>query len=1023
MNRRSLAFAPTFAAAVALASCAPDIGELEQLPSSSSVVVAQFDPTNSVSQLQLIPTPTILAQNPDGTINKDAVRPEPCELPTLTQCLEFVDGGWPVTLFPTLFFSAPLVMDTLQQGLKLYEVGATGITEVDVNIVQVPRPAPAAACSITQDQVNAAWGPEAVDVILQPASGALKPATQYIVAATRTLLGAPAEGTTEARAVEPSALFYTLNVDEAPVTMDGDITDPLLRANVQGVVLASLFPGRAIEDLNATELQMFQAGVQASGTDLFLLYQFVNGAVSAVAGANRPIADRNEVVMINTWTTGAPVRAPTEIVFDPAGTDLAAGDVRFPLPNDQLLTREVEGEIQVAFPTEGIPTNLVAAIGLLNTLDGFGTTTPIIMQTSRTLDQASLAGNVIMVELDANGAPTTTRPPIAAVATASTATDPAQLIVQPLVPLKPDTRYAVGVTTGVLDTAGEAVQPGATYDFLKVPTPLIENGIVNSAVVPALECSTLETSGMLASTSTVQVLATTLEVALARPRWQIAFQAFEGLTPPVARTDLAMAFTYKTQSITDTVDAIKSQLLPNVYEALPPMTGRLLPTNVDLVNGEVNAIAAAFGITDPVQQFIFTGSLGRARQHLMRYYRITSGNPFTAGTFTPQTIMTPQVEYYPIWVFTPAGTPPPGGWKVAIFQHGLGGSKENAAFIANTLAQSGWATVAMDLPFHGLRASDISNNETGIPCTDIDPGMVSCDLATGVCMNGCDGVRDASGTGLVNPNPGGARGTGRQVVVDLLTFLRTIQMESGDGQPLADLNPANIGYIGQSLGGIAGGGFAAFVTPMELDAAVLNVAGGNNINITINSVPEISGGFFAALAASGLCTLNNPLQPAMGCQDTALYRLFLLLYQWVVEPSDPLALSAGVIQQLPSRPAPLTADRILMQVSQPDPVVFNTASAQLGAAYGFDLVNGDPRYQVYDFSMFPNATMGGGCHGFILSPSCGQCVNDTLCYTFGAQQQAAAYLDNPGAANVAPRRPMTLFPGTPAQIDCSNPCN
>ncbi|MEL6185864.1 MAG: Ig-like domain-containing protein, partial [Myxococcota bacterium] len=875
-------FAPTLAATVALVSCAPDIGELDELPPANSVVVAQFDPTNEISQLQLIPTPTVLAQNPDGTINKDAVRPEPCELPTTTQCLEFVDGGWPVNLFPTLFFSAPLVMDTLQQGLKLYEVGAAGLTEVEVNIVQIPRPAPAAACNITQDQVNAAWGPEAVDVILQPTSGLLKEATQYIVVATRALQGAPLEGSAGTRVVEPSALFFTLNVDEAPVTMDGTILDPLLRSNVQGVVLASLFPGRAIEDLNESELQMFQAGVTASGVDLFGLYQFVNGSVTAVAGEQRPIANRSDIVMINTWTTSAPVRTPTEVAFDPLGTDLAAGDVRFPLPNDQLLTREVDptvvpGGLQVAFPTAGIPDNLTAAIGLLNTLNGFGTTTPILMQVTRTLDQASLAGNVIMVELDANGAPTGNQPTIQVVATASTATDPAQLVIQPVIPLKPNTKYAVGVTTGVLDSSGEPIAANSTYDFLKVPDPLIDGaGTVNSSVVQALECSTLETTGMLAGTSTVQALATTLEVDLARPRWQEAFQALEGLSPAVPRTELAMAFTYKTQSITDTVDLVKTQLLPQ-YEMLPPMDGRLLPTNIDLVNGETNAIAAAFQITDPVLQIAYTSNLGRARQYLMRYYRLTSGNPFTTGTFTPETLMMPSVEYYPIWVFTPAGAPPPGGWKVAIFQHGLGGSKDNAAFIANTLAQSGWATVSMDLPFHGLRASDIADNATGIPCTNIDPAMVMCDFETGVCTNGCDGLRDSSGTGLVNPNPGGARGTGRQIVVDLLTFLRTIDMESGMGQPLEDLNPANVGFVGQSLGGISGGGLVAFTSPMDLDAAVLNVAGGNTISITTNSVPTISGGFFAALAATGVCTLNNPLQPALGCQDTALYRLFLLL--------------------------------------------------------------------------------------------------------------------------------------------------
>jgi hypothetical protein len=62
--------------------------------------------------------------------------------------------------------------------------------------------------------------------------------------------------------------------------------------------------------------------------------------------------------------------------------------------------------------------------------------------------------------------------------------------------------------------------------------------------------------------------------------------------------------------------------------------------------------------------------------------------------------------------------------------------------------------------------------------------------------------------------------------------------------------------------------------------------------------------------------------------------------------------------------------------------------------------------------------MGGGCHGFLLAPTCGQCVEDTLCTTFGAQQQAAGFVDS-GGMSVGPRRPTMPLGGV---IDCANPC-
>src|SRR3546814_5166859 len=45
---------------------------------------------------------------------------------------------------------------------------------------------------------------------------------------------------------------------------------------------------------------------------------------------------------------------------------------------------------------------------------------------------------------------------------------------------------------------------------------------------------------------------------------------------------------------------------------------------------------------------------------------------------------------------------PADGWPVVIFQHGITGNRTQMIAIAPALAAAGFATVAIDLPLHGL---------------------------------------------------------------------------------------------------------------------------------------------------------------------------------------------------------------------------------------------------------------------------------------------------------------------------------
>lgn len=1043
-------------ALVSLAGCAPDIGELEETPTSDSVVVAQFDPTNPIPQLQLVPTPTALVQNGDGTLNREAITPPACELPSTAQCLLLSDGGWPTSVNPTLYFSAPLVLDSVADGILLFEVTASGLSKVEVTGTQDARADPPTACmmgnngstgnlTFTQDDVLAAWGSTPTDLEIVP-DGGFKPGTQYILVATRALQGAAASDGGAARPVEPTDLFYLLANAEAPVDANGQISDPLLRSSVQASVLASLFPGRSVDELDAAELQTFQAAVASSGVSLYGLYTFIEASLAPLVNAGI-LSSRRDAVMVTTWSTD-PETAATVASFDPAGTTFPT-DIRFPFPNDQLLTSTTaSGQTMVSFPTEGLTGALLSLASGLNTLDGFGVSTPISIPVSGDLDPSSLEGNVVMYALDAGGGPVEPAIPVAAVALAGTSSAGPQIIVQPNMPLAQATTYVVGVTNGVKDAAGNALGSSSTYSLLKSPTPIISGGSVDTNVLPALQCSTVPSTGALASDAQVVAIASQLENDLRRESWQTAFQALESLSTPIPRTQVAMAFTYTTQSVTTLLGGVRTALQGGAYDALTPANGPMVSTAIDIVDTSTTFnIANAVGLgtslclplcqaggmqsippaiapascagdvaavtAHPVCQLLFsayTDTLGRARTVLSRQLVATAGHPAVSGTFTPATLMAPRVEYNPTWVLTPLGTAPAGGWPVAIFQHGLGQDRSNVFLIANTLAKAGYATVAFDMPFHGVRASDLYD-ATGAPCPNVDPASVTCDPTTGTCTGGCDGVQDAAGTGFLSANLFATRDNFRQATFDQLSLIRDLRMASGTGGILADLDATTIAYVGQSLGGIAGGNLAAQLAESEVDAMVLNVAGGNLVTIVEGSVPSISAGVFAALAASGVCELEEPGNPGAGCKPTPLYETFTLIAQWITEPGEPLGNSVGV----PST----TIDKLLMQVATPDLVIPNLSSQLLGNAYGFDLMSMDPQYQAYDFTSAPAAGVGTGCHGFLLAPTCGACALDALCQTFGAQAQAATFLAT-GGMTVGPQTPDTLLGGA---VNCTNPCN
>lgn len=182
-------------------------------------------------------------------------------------------------------------------------------------------------------------------------------------------------------------------------------------------------------------------------------------------------------------------------------------------------------------------------------------------------------------------------------------------------------------------------------------------------------------------------------------------------------------------------------------------------------------------------------------------------------------------------LFLPAGTPPPGGWPVALFGHAFTDNKNGTTFggpfaVAATLADSGFATVTINVVGHGggSLGTLTAFPAGGAPVT-FPAGGRGIDQDGNGSIDVSEGLKAAPPRVII-----GNRDGVRQTAVDLMAFVRAI--EGGvdvDGDGSTDLDPARVYYFGQSLGGMYGTLLLA-VEP-DVRAGVLNVAGGSMVEV------------------------------------------------------------------------------------------------------------------------------------------------------------------------------------------------
>ena len=568
-------------------------------------------------------------------------------------------------------------------------------------------------------------------------------------------------------------------------------------------------------------------------------------------------------------------------------------------------------------------------------------------------------------------------------------------------PLDEKTTYVAYVTTGAKDDHGISVVPNPVFALLRSQAPLVENG---KAAVSSL------TDAQAAQLEPIRVGLKPMFDALA--------------SAGIARTRLALAFTFTTQSEATVLDQL---------HALPALSGITdQPSFVADATDAYAAAATAGGIAiDGIDKF-YVGAF-------LTPVAVTG----PGGTLNPTQPVPLRVDFT---LVVPKAMAPLTGYPVAIFGHDFTRSRNDGLAIANSLAKAGLATISSDVLFHGERTSCTGSKAVTGQLTDdaacADPATQACneDALAGLCV-----AKDGTTRSACIPGPAGdaactlagqgrcvpdaatplvgkcqnadfkragagapplisgwnifnltnffaTRDNLRQQVIDLAQLVRVLKGQKGAfGGVGPTLDTTKLGYVGQSLGGITGTLFNA-VSP-DTTHVVLNASGGALSQLFLLA-PS-----FAAQKQILLDTLS-----AQGIQiGTPAFDQFMATIQWILDPADPANLGFRLthpIEIAPGVQAPNPKRRAFIQFIEGDQTVPNLTSFALLGGANRSFVALAPSFGCAAPLFCYELTQAGdgfdevsapavSRHGFLLQPPSGT-MGTAL--TMKAQMQAAAFL-------------------------------
>lgn len=571
---------------------------------------------------------------------------------------------------------------------------------------------------------------------------------------------------------------------------------------------------------------------------------------------------------------------PVTFTFDPTpGGDGAIPISHLPYPNDLLLGDD--GKIKVTVASLDMPQgdeNAIANLATtLGTRHGFGVTTGALfpvegLADGDAIDPASLASSVKLVELPAGTeVPTRTKVRVGGAAEGG-------LFVTPTLGnvLKQGTTYAYVISKGVRTTGG--VELGA----------------------PAALATLLGDGGAASYAPLRTYLA-------AHPADVVAAAQFTTDRPVdamVAARAIVQAQTLAPVAI-DRVytGAGLEELMGTPDDNTAP--GRGNPGG----RAHANIAAVVLG------HFTGVDFLSEDPRALGAWVLDESGAPTIKGT-----------EEIPFLLALPTGAPPVGGYPVAVFQHGLNGSRESVLDVAQSVCAGGVALVGIDIPFHGFRFPEAEDTDHNITNAEGPDGLAD-DAGFNQSLLFFDISGDAAhGIAVFDPNV--MSSVLRQTAVDFMTLARVL--DDGDWTALTvdlptftGIDASRLLLSGESFGSITGA--LAIALEPRYGAFFLSVGGGGLLFPLLSDSPNYWP-IFGSIATSLFGLTDFQVQPD---RDPPGTHLPFIVLQSLLESGDPLTYAP-----LAHAPPEGSAKHVTLIAAQWDESVSNPSTEALAAAIG-----------------------------------------------------------------------------------------
>jgi len=617
--------------------------------------------------------------------------------------------------------------------------------------------------------------------------------------------------------------------------------------------------------------------------------------------------------------------------------------------------------------------------------------------------------------------------------------------IRPLLPLKSKAKYLVFMTNDIKDTSGKPLTRSWTYNALHDTSyTLMESLVPVRAAIVGWE--TLASGFLAATTGATQAAAidklvltytfTTTDpqatlMAMAAPRAALASsQIAAGVAPATAVAGVSQLEAAGLLS-TPKQRPLKVSVLTGVdmgllsAGALAGNVGKLYTGYIKLPYYQTAPGTLPFG-TFLTRNWTPDLVLAKAINATVpadvdkTTYNSTYRYPFAAKTTdesVPLQVTLPQTGWVPGY----AGSASCGqiyaasGYPVVIYVHGITSDRTSGLALAHTLASQCIATVAIDLPLHGVAANNafvgVLNVEKGqsIPFASVYGADAPHERHFNVAGAGGAPAPMNFATPTANDGSGAhftnlgyllnTRDNNRQAVMDLLNLNASLKGLDTDFVQTqgAKLNLGNVNVVGHSLGGILGTVFTTVNQAAIANEAKLGLQA--NLNPVRSLVASVAGTQVAQVlvnSASFAPVINAGLAKAGVNVGTSNYEKFMYAAQSAVDSGDPV----NFAQLLPSLKVP-----VLLQQVKNDAVIPNSAdSAPLTGTQAFARLLGATQLGLGQAQLgLGYVKLNAGDHASLLRPS-----TAAPQITAEMQTQVVTFLLNAGGVAVGGGAPQNI---------------